>query len=532
MKPSIARIRSFFDQTHRDDSGAVALLCLAAVLALMLVAWMILDVQTSTRDKVMLQGAADTAAFSHASVEARSMNMISYANIAKRSVVGIHSLYPSMMAAYLSYIAVQAGICIASYGTKFDACLKAGAHGWLAGDELLGDHTKFSGNPLAPYLDAGLNAVMDVLDFIGLDIDTGSLSSGNVANAHAKDLQALDNYQHYMLHVTPWWAWSEQLSRGWRNGATTVASFPPPPGDITVTLSAVEDIINQINPVLAALGAPEIDLDAYHGNDNLPITKQGYTTSNWLCQMFMGLPSCSLGDLSNMSLSDLSTSFNESYIVEHLANVAVHEMESDIGDVWIGGGEARAAVLLLGPTFFFVTVGLQFTEQSVGDQASPYVIDTGTITDEAAWLEHTSNLVFAYSNDPTRMDEARAKYSVPSEEYELSGNIVDELIYGSSGYWTMSKSEITYNGGGIPDMWHPSWTARMRPVHLPGEFEDADYNMNTAYNQALPYLALSAQVASINGGAVDSIVNSIRDFALMEASTAAMGPSTAEGIAK
>ncbi len=533
MIPSLTRIRGVFKGGHRDDSGAVAMLCLAAVLALMLIAWVILDVQKSTRDKVMLQGAADTAAFSHAAVEARTMNMISYANIAKRSVVGIHSLYPGMFFAYTLWLAGQAADCFKIWPNP-SACIKFFANAPQWAREFLDDHVKYSGSPTNPYVGGVFQTIQDVVgwitDKVGIDfgIDmTSGMSGGNSDSAYGKDVQALDNYQSYMRHITPWWAWSEQLSRAWRNGASTAASFPPPPGDITVTLSSVQNLINTINGVLAAFGASTIDLTVYHGNDNLPVSKSSYSWHNWLCQMFMGAQDCGLSDLSGFSgASSLATLGNESFILEHILNAALHYKNSS-------KGAKSGMVMAVGPTVGFATVGIQYSRLAFGEYADPHTIDTGLINDEADWLEHTSNLVFAYSNDPKRMNEDRAKLSVPSQEYELSGSIVDELMYGASGYWTMSKSEITFNGQGWnPDMWHPSWTARMRPVHLPDEFEDAGYNMNVAYNQALPYLALSAQVASVNGNPVNSILNSIRDFAMMELSSAAMGPSTIEGVAK
>lgn len=545
MKLSIAHMREQLFDAHRDEGGAVALLCLAAVLALAMIAWSIVDVHKSTRDKVMLQGAADTAAFSHAAVEARSMNMIAYANIAKRSAVGMHSLYPGMFFVYTVWLIDQASGCqpvpvpfppgVVPKNPVKCARFIANAPMWVV--EATGDHVAYSGDPFTPYAGGVVQTVADILSwidsipFVNLGLgdavsDAGSgLVRGNAKNAHARDVKALDNYQHYMTHITPWWAWSEQLSRGWRSGATTVASFPPPPGDITVTLSAVQNIINTVNSILSIFGGPTIDLSVYHGNDNLPITKEDYSWCNWLSQMFLGDDGC-LSALPG-SFSDLRTMGNEAYILEHIANTYIHRSRSDMG-------AKRWSNVIGGATLGFATMGIQFTRLAFGDAGDPYTIDSDTITSEAQWLKHTSNLVFAYSNDTKRMDEDRAKLSVPAQEYTHGGGFVDELMYDSSGYWTMAKSEITFNGEGWrPDMWHPSWTARMRPVHLPGEFNDGGYNMNIAYNHALPYLALSAQIASIQGsGSVNAILNSIRDFAFMELSTAAMGPSTIEGFGK
>lgn len=505
--PSVKNMRAFFFRTRDDEAGAVALLCLAAVLALMMMAWVILDAHKSTSDKIMLQGAADTAAFSHAAVEARSMNMIAYANIAKRSIVGIHSLYPAMFFAYTLWLASHMARCF-KWLPNLSSCAKFFANVFSPwGNELIRDHVKYSGNPLTPYLDASIQALRDIASWLGYDTDPTSMSGGNSKYAHAKDIKALDNYQHYMKDLTPWWGWSEQLSRGWRNGATAVASFPPPPGKITVTLSGVQKAIDTLNGILGALGMNQIDVNTFHGNDNLPVKKLGsYQIDDWVTNML-----------------------DPAYALEHTANTMLHRKES-------ARGAKKWSVILGGSTVFFPTIGIPYSEAVFGKAAYPYAIDSGGSEDE--WLKRTSNLTFAYLNHPERMDQDRNKYSVPSSEYSHSLGSISDLLYKSSGYWTMAKSEIVYNTDALyssPDLWHPSWTARMRPVHLPHEFEDNDFTMFDAYSQAAPYLALSAQVGSIKGSGsatVSAILSSIQDLGVMAVQSASMGPSTAGGIAK
>src|SRR5690554_3690715 len=56
------------------QGGAVLLLCLAAVLILMLMAWVVMDAGQVTRDKIEAQTSADVAAYSQASVKSRAMN--------------------------------------------------------------------------------------------------------------------------------------------------------------------------------------------------------------------------------------------------------------------------------------------------------------------------------------------------------------------------------------------------------------------------------------------------------------------------
>jgi hypothetical protein len=536
MKLSVKKTRDFFFTAHRDDGGAVALLCLAAILSLMLVAWVIIDAGKSSHDKIALQGAADMAAMSQASVKARTMNMVSYANIAKRSVVGIHSLYPGMFFGFTLFVLSQAADCFKIFPNP-SACYKffRDAPKWIW--EFAMDHRRYSGDPTRPYREAasyGLSAipvvgkindaigkVRDKIPGVGwlLDLLNSLLGGGNTDDYYGKDIQAIDNYQHYMQHVTPWWAWGEQLSKGWRNGATTTASFPAPPGDVTRVMAFVQNIINRINSVLAIVGAGSIDFTTFSGYyDILPIQKNEWGVLKWLGHM--------IGGTSNFGSLDWNNLGNESFVAEHAANIWQHRRNSS-------GGAKGWMTIGFGSTIGFATIGMAYSMSAFKDAASPHIINTDLINDEAQWLTRTSNLIFAYHNDTTRMDEDRQKLSVPPKEYEHAVGGIDDFFYKSSGYWTMAKSEISYNGPSAPDMWHPSWTARMRPVHLPDEFNDAGYSMNHSYHDVLPYLALTAQVASVRGGGtIDQVLSSLQDFLIMELSTRSMGPSTIDGVAK
>lgn len=517
--PSVQKLRAFLFRSNDDESGAIALLCLAAVLALMMMAWVILDAHKSSKDKIMLQGAADTAAFSHAAVEARSMNMIAYANIAKRSIIGVHSLYPAMYFAYTTWLLSHMARCF-KWLPNLSSCVKFFNNVFTPwGAETIGDHIDYSGNPFTPYLNAGIEGIKTIANWLGLGLGSGSSAIyGNSKKAYAKDIKALDNYQKYMVHITPWWGWSEQLSRGWRNGATAVASFPPPPGQITVVASAVQQTINTINSVLGAFGMGQIDLTTFHGYDNLPLKRKNFDVVDW----------------------DTNYLTDPIAIAEHALNVVDYTRNSS-------KGAKSWSVILGGSTVSFATIGILYSKAAFGDTVDPYVLDDGG--SEGEWLKRTSNMTFAYLNDTDRMDEDRNKFSVPSKEYSHSGLSVaglnpQDMIYKTGGYWTMAKSEITYNtegssgwlgGGSKPDMWHPSWTARMRPVHLPGEFAAGNFSMFDAYMQMVPYLALSAQIGSVNGSLSetgDAVLESMKDMAVLGMRSAAMGPSTAGGIAK
>lgn len=479
MKPSVQKTRDFFVCGHDDESGAIAVLSLAAVIALMMIAWVIFDAHKSVRDKIMLQGAADTAVFSHAAVEARSMNMIAYGNIAKRSIVDIHAMYTGMYLAYAAWIVKRWSEC--NPPLRIWPCIDAAINTVMMGIESAMDQRRYSGIPVVV-------------------INNG----GYTKSVYARDIQAIDNYQHYMYHVTPWWGFSEQLARGWRNGATTVVSFPPPPGRITVAFSTIQQAINTLNQFLSFFGMQTIDLNAYHGNDNLPIKKKKYGGLKYMGQL-------------------LSFWEHPAFDVEHLLNAYLHKKNSSMGAAsgWVFGVGLGLAS----------TVGLLNSARVFGSTGYPYDLDSGG--SQAEWLKRTSNLGFAYMHDTSRMNEDRTKFSISNNDYNHTLSVIDDVIYRSNGYWTMAKSEIVFQGNSKPTMWHPSWTARMRPVHLPGEFAAANHNMFNAYSQVLPYLALTAQIGNIQGGNTPSaILDSMKDLVVMAVYAASMGPSTAAGIAK
>ena len=92
----------------------------------------------------------------------------------------------------------------------------------------------------------------------------------------------------------------------------------------------------------------------------------------------------------------------------------------------------------------------------------------------------------------------------------------------------MARSEMSYQDGS-PNPFRPSWTARLRPIALPGEWEASGYDLNLAYHDMLPYMALSSLVGM---GSVSGVTSALQDFANMERSTRGFGKSTIEGIVK
>jgi len=88
------------ERLHADRSGAVALLCLAGLLIVFMTALVMYDAGTASREKMKVQMSADAASYSMASVKARSMNIIAYMNVVKRSLASMFEMYVGMMYAF------------------------------------------------------------------------------------------------------------------------------------------------------------------------------------------------------------------------------------------------------------------------------------------------------------------------------------------------------------------------------------------------------------------------------------------------
>src|SRR5690606_37779788 len=86
---------------HANQSGAIILLVLAALIMIFMMALVDYDAGEVGRDKIRVQQAADTSAWSESAVKARSMNLIAFSNVAKRVTIGMTSFYAAL---WLSYI--------------------------------------------------------------------------------------------------------------------------------------------------------------------------------------------------------------------------------------------------------------------------------------------------------------------------------------------------------------------------------------------------------------------------------------------
>lgn len=182
-------------QFHACQQGAVALLMLASAMILVLCALVIYDAGIVIRDKTDVNVAADTAAYSQAAVEARSMNMIAFANIGKRTVVGIHNMYYFQYPMYAAWWAGQCSRCCCGwYCGCWTECLNC------IGNAIDG----------SPFME-----LFDWLAFLG-DDDL------------EQNLEDLDAFQDDLREYSAYWGLGEAMTRGARNGANMVLGYPPP----------------------------------------------------------------------------------------------------------------------------------------------------------------------------------------------------------------------------------------------------------------------------------------------------------------
>ncbi len=184
---------------HRDESGAIILLCFAACLVLFMLSLIVYDAGQLSRDKIDTQMAADTAGYSQAAVKARSMNMVSFANVGKRTIVGIRNMYYTQYPHYMDWLSGQCSRCCCGIWCGcWTECFNC-AGNWIS---------------LVPIFE-GIDYVMFIIGRI----------AGDTLTDH---LEELDTFQEDMKEYSSYWALGEGVIRGVRNGANIVTTYPMP----------------------------------------------------------------------------------------------------------------------------------------------------------------------------------------------------------------------------------------------------------------------------------------------------------------
>lgn len=446
----------------RDESGAILLLGLAGILILMMLGWVLYDTGQVTRDKLDVQTAADTAAYSQAAVRARGMNNLAYANIAKRSVIGIHAQYYSLWRGYLKWYEEN---CPAD-----------------------------SDDPQAVAVCEENKEIIDS----ERDSDYNTFLTNNTDNYYLQDIIAIDNYQRYTHALTPWWGWAEAVHRAARNGATMAATFPYPAPNGPPSRHPIVDTIGQ--RVLNEVGWTPLVRYTGHAS-RLPVK----------------LATDDINDIDYKYM--LTEGMNPEHgfsKIEREANLTAHKNASE--------GAAGSQEVLDHAFAYFPNTLLELSKGRFKKAGLPWRLENPA--ELANWTLLSSNMVFTYRYNEDLFGDMRNKYNYLSNDYSLD----DEGMYRSNGYWGMARAEISFEGGfRRPDLWHPRWTGRMRPVALPGEMQSAGIQLSSAYHDMIPFLAFSGILITGDSAIVN---DSFPDLVFMERATRALGHSSVEGIAK
>ena len=447
-----------------DRDGAVILLCLAAILILLLVSLVLLDGIFVTHDKGEAQASADMAAYADASVKARSMNMMAFTNVGKRSIVGAHTMHRSMYRSYAAWV----------YQLFYERCNPL-EETWYTCDDPEWVRNR---------------------DLFEWESDNDYRNYEGSIDYYVGDLRALDNYQEYLRSMTPWWAWTEAVLRAQRNGATLATSFRPPNLDGPPQPpfeSMVNAVVNEVGPGMIQFQSPY----------RVPVDRGEF----W-------------GDMVEVGMS------RQAYRDEHQMNVEHHRNRSDYG-------AAYSEVLQPGSEHFF-----EGALEEANDEGSPFydIARYGTPmrlgregTNDASWLFETSSIVLTYHHEPGHFGQMRDNYDHIGEGYQRSSVEREEQMYRPRGFWGMARSEISYQHPEAPDLWRPVWTARMRPIALPGEFRDAGMDFSSIYRSSVDFLLLSAHLHDDLRGDGEAFFH---DLVYMERAARAMGQSTIEGVSR
>lgn len=510
-------IQTKFCTYHREESGAIALLGLAGILITLMVALMMFDAGRGSRDKIDVQVGADTAAFSQASVKARSMNMIAYGNNAKRIFYGYSTIYT---AAYLALLEVTGYFLFktAKYGVDFVDTIPLCV-------TIVGCAVPL-GNLVAA-ADNGVAALKGVAQIAVETIEFFGVNQQQLFSRGVNEIRAIDTYQTYMAQIAPWWGWSEGLTRGLRNGASITTSWPVPAGNFSSLNSTVKDVVDKI---------PMVNTDAVWGHtgavDALPLEKvatHAFISHGKLCGGMLMSPEF----------------WAMQYYNDHWRKSEGY-WDDDHKPI---GASASPKKMITGLEITQMPVGCIIASMTMGDEVLPFELRAdlsvvsnvlGALTQSgketsSEWLQATSNVTFAYKKGPGRFDgkRERQKYNYISKDYGYSTDI-NEYLFTNDGYWALSRSEIVFDGDvtkGVfdsfldsapglpsaargmlrglvhsPDMWSPGWTSRMRPMHLPGE-ELPAAGMSGMFHDTLGFFALGAPVAFLyeNGNSLEGL---------------------------
>lgn len=542
-------LREHLNGFHKNEGGAIAIMCLAACLILFMIGLVVYDTGKATREKIQVQTASDIAAYSQASIKARTMNMVAYTNVAKRSILAAQGVYHAALIDYVAWVGGQAAKCA--------KCLFVC---WL------------------PYMPCP-NAAGAVPILAGEAIDVIKLVVSGLKKYNT-ELEAITRYQAYMTTLTPYWAYMEAAYSASRNGATLSGSFPPPPN---LVLTTAGNILQQITN---ALKMAPLYPQTMHPGDYLPtapakLSGFGGLILNIAASDPQAVLACfDAGYISGVAQDPL-------FLAELEWNISQQNSKSAPGILFTGpkrsagayrnpvtgtlgcmagtdplglqntagripglsailksivqGIEGKNAVafkydptaygcMKASPGFTFAKVGLLPKRDSNRCEVS----GSSTVKESSAnWTKTNSNLAmtYLYSEMSTK---GRDKYKYLKQDYTRTQGVFES----PSGLWSMARGEFIYVGplilGGLisdnPSPWHTAWTARLRPVALnKDEWKNykGSYSINAAFHDALPYMGIQGIAALISGKDTGIIIS---DFMFFEKASRAMDNGSHNGL--
>ncbi|MBA2661266.1 MAG: hypothetical protein H0U74_03170 [Bradymonadaceae bacterium] len=510
-------LKTILARFHAEQSGAIALLLMAACLILFMIAMVLYDTGQSARDKMDVQIAADHGAFSHSVVKARTMNMVAYSNTIKRMIYAYANVYATGWAALLAQFAIDKALCFKPFFPDPSACVR-----WGKGLVMI----------IAEGIEAGFTNIRQM-------IPGGSRAKTEIA--------ALDKYQKYMIGITPWWAYVENMGRAMGAGAMSSAAWPPPTGNLTW----LADTITQVAGFLDGfVGTSFMALIPAHTNstDALPLKRRDADEG------------AVVGHISYCA--EYVLSFEQ--LVLSLQYMAQTEKIGGMKLIFVG----LSIVPAIGCTVAGLIYGGDVLDYKITDSRSGLgvywaALGGGGSTTDNKWLQNSGSITLAYKPRSGRNSdtEGRKRLRFVKQDY---GGIGQTIIYKNEGYFALARSEMMYKdvsitgaitsaisgsassgSGGLtgfasrvtarPNMWSPAWTARLRPITLPGEtFGETTHGGNTGmgamFFDMAPFLIVSAALGLFNddfGGQ-----SAINDLLYLHRATSGFTHDKMEGIAK
>lgn len=523
----IDRLLALVRRLQAEQSGAIMLLLLAAFLILFMLALVLYDAGAATQNKMDVQFAADTAAFSHTVIKARSMNLIAYANTIKRML--------------FSFLATYANAWIAIVVT------------WLY------HVARCSIWHLSNCIEAALSLPMIIAEGIELFItnvpSTSGWSVGGITPSKT-ELRALENYQQYMFSVTPWWSYVEGTLRGMRNGAYIAGSWPPPT-DSYRQVRSVSGVRNTLNAADGVFNTSFAGASPSNNIDVLPAARRDRADDAWT-------------HTSHPFVYDgyepQSGAFQAGF--EYCINYALslESIVTAVQTIVASTNRPKGWKWVFGITHALPSLGCAFAAFMYNKHGYlDWRIPERLTNNEHEWWQATSSLSLSYKPHAGRNDfgDERNKFTYMRNEATF-----DRRAFANEGYFGMARSELVYkqpfdelnivenwvNGvpwvgnflaqrAGLqdsPDLWSPRWKSKNRPVLLPNErfgsaIRSSDVGFDRVTQDLLPWIALSSATGMFpNGGGPESYTaaSAAKDIAYLYRAGGGFSIMNSRGLSK